>query len=240
MAERSWLQSTYAWDAAALEARPAQQTKETATSQPRRAAAVCQVRRRLPQSGRAVVMWFGAWAAEEPARGSRRTASCLCGSRVAACALLPGPPAVATHVAACALGEQRTYPCRQPLARCPQQVEGCGADLTHLRYFFRKQRICGGCCVLRAAAALVVCASDTNVPLLLRTVQSYLWGVPRTTQTKLSLLQACPACCAMQASCSGGHIKPPSRCNSSPVNPPLCPLPALANCRAPCACRCGD
>ncbi|PRW32487.1 squamosa promoter-binding 8 [Chlorella sorokiniana] len=60
----SWLQSSYDWGAASLEARPAQAAKEDATAnQPRRAAAIC-------------------------------------------------------------------------------QVEGCGADLSQLRYFFRKQRIC--------------------------------------------------------------------------------------------------
>lgn len=59
-----WLASSYGWNEASLEARPVQQVKEAAAAspQPRRAAAVCQVRApaaRAPRRCPALLGWWG-------------------------------------------------------------------------------------------------------------------------------------------------------------------------------------
>lgn len=102
MSSGDWLQTSFTWDPAALDAQPA---KPAADKPAAKAAPVCQVRR-----------------------------------------------AAATTAAVAAKSGTRPLHAMQCPTACALQVEGCGVDLTDLRYFFRKQRICGALPSQTAAA----------------------------------------------------------------------------------------
>lgn len=107
------------WDAATLTAASPQQNPKAAVAPPQRkmAASVCQASNGPAGQGtgtRCLAARLLAWM--PPAAGMRAAARAHA---------VPTPTAVPT-----------------PVALLPQ-VEGCGADLSELRYFFRKQRICG-------------------------------------------------------------------------------------------------